>query len=88
MLNVTPLSSVQDTPDHYILRNGSQHAVLQPVTFTTSDAEKLPLPSAKFLALHATCCKVAHISGTGMYLERLSNPDYNFELSDGESDSD
>ncbi|OCH83562.1 hypothetical protein OBBRIDRAFT_697915, partial [Obba rivulosa] len=39
------------------------------VTFKSS-APDLPLPDPELLELHATCCKVAHLSGaTGMYGE-------------------
>ncbi|KAK0186566.1 hypothetical protein F5146DRAFT_135716 [Armillaria mellea] len=34
------------------------------VTFTTPDPEALPLPSPTYLAIHAACCRVAHLSGT------------------------
>jgi hypothetical protein len=37
------------------------------VTFSTKDAEHLPVP---LLALHATCCKIAHFSGAAEYIER------------------
>jgi len=40
------------------------------VTFSTTDAEHLPVPSRELLALHATCCKVAHFSGAAEYIER------------------
>jgi len=40
------------------------------VTFSTEDAEHLPVPSPGLLALHATCCKVAHFSGAAEYIER------------------
>jgi hypothetical protein len=40
------------------------------VTFSTTDAENLPVPSRELLALHATCCKVAHFSGAAEYIER------------------
>ncbi|KAI6030005.1 hypothetical protein EDC04DRAFT_2572635 [Pisolithus marmoratus] len=33
------------------------------VTFSTPDPEKYPLPNPTYLALHATCAKVAHLSG-------------------------
>ncbi|KAI6043437.1 hypothetical protein EDC04DRAFT_2562756, partial [Pisolithus marmoratus] len=33
------------------------------VSFSTPDSEKCPLPSSTYLALHAACVKVAHLSG-------------------------
>jgi hypothetical protein len=42
------------------------------VTFTDHGAEddlpEVPLPSSKLLALHATCARVAHMSGAAEYL--------------------
>jgi hypothetical protein len=40
------------------------------VTFSTSDPEHLPVPSPDLLALHATCCKVAHLSGAAEYIDK------------------
>lgn len=40
------------------------------MTFTTSDP-LIPLPDPKLLALHATCAKVAHLSGAGRYVDRV-----------------
>ncbi|RDB27559.1 hypothetical protein Hypma_003853 [Hypsizygus marmoreus] len=40
------------------------------VTFTTPDSN-LPLPSPTYLHIHATCCKVAHLSGAGEYLDEI-----------------
>ena len=41
------------------------------VTFTTSDPEKLPLPSPAYLAIHAACARVAHLSGAGEHIDRV-----------------
>ncbi|KAF7773453.1 hypothetical protein Agabi119p4_5620 [Agaricus bisporus var. burnettii] len=41
------------------------------VTFSTSDSETLPVPSAELLALHATFCKVAKFSGSGEYIDSV-----------------
>ncbi|KAI6047026.1 hypothetical protein EDC04DRAFT_3052536 [Pisolithus marmoratus] len=41
------------------------------VTFSTPNANRYPLPSATYLAIHATCAKVAHLSGTREYLETI-----------------
>ena len=40
------------------------------VTFSTPDPEKLPLPKPAYLHLHATCAKVAHLSGASEYIEK------------------
>ncbi|KAF9061758.1 hypothetical protein BDP27DRAFT_1233902, partial [Rhodocollybia butyracea] len=64
-------ATVNQTPHRYeikrlnpfepILRN-----ILPFTTFTTSDPS-LYLPDSALLALHATCAKVAHLSGAGGY---------------------
>ncbi|KAH9918691.1 hypothetical protein B0H21DRAFT_238900 [Amylocystis lapponica] len=45
-----------------------QH-VSNPITLTTRD--DIPLPSPVYLALHATCARVAHLSGAGRYVDRI-----------------
>ena len=39
------------------------------VTLSTTNPE-LPLPDPALLALHATCCKVAHFSGAAEHIDR------------------
>ena len=41
------------------------------VQFSTKDPKNLPVPSSELLALHATCCKVAHMSGAAEYIEKV-----------------
>ncbi|CAE6411930.1 unnamed protein product [Rhizoctonia solani] len=41
------------------------------VQFTTPDAERLPLPDPRFLAIHAACAKVLHASGMGKHIDRV-----------------
>ncbi|KAG6369630.1 hypothetical protein JVT61DRAFT_14199 [Boletus reticuloceps] len=41
------------------------------VQFSTWDPENLPVPSRKLLDLHATCCKVAHLSGSAEYIDEI-----------------
>ena len=41
------------------------------VTFTTPDAARLPVPKREYLELHATCAKVAHLSGAAEYVDRI-----------------
>lgn len=41
----------------------------QVIKFSTSDPENLPVPACDLLALHATCCKVAHLSGATEYID-------------------
>ncbi|KAH9955665.1 hypothetical protein BC827DRAFT_1140816 [Russula dissimulans] len=58
------------------------------VTFSTTDAEHLPVPSRELLPLHATCCKVAHFSGAAEYIDRtyLDEQETGVLASDGTSD--
>ncbi|KIJ27250.1 hypothetical protein M422DRAFT_37885 [Sphaerobolus stellatus SS14] len=42
----------------------------QRVTFTT-DKENLPVPNPTFLALHASCAKVGHLSGAAEYIDKV-----------------
>jgi len=41
------------------------------VTFTTPDQDKLPVPSPNYLAIHAACAKVAHLSGAAGCIDQF-----------------
>ncbi|KAF9474041.1 hypothetical protein BDN70DRAFT_765011, partial [Pholiota conissans] len=41
------------------------------VTFSTPDKDKYPLPSSVYLAIHAACAKVAHLSGAAEEIDIL-----------------
>lgn len=41
------------------------------MTFTTIDNEKLPLPSREYLAIHAACAKILHLSGAAEYFDTV-----------------
>ncbi|KAI5988537.1 hypothetical protein EDD15DRAFT_2579972 [Pisolithus albus] len=41
------------------------------VTLSTPDAEQYPLPNPIYLAIHATCAKVAHLSGAAEHIEEI-----------------
>ncbi|KIJ30487.1 hypothetical protein M422DRAFT_36550 [Sphaerobolus stellatus SS14] len=41
------------------------------VTFTTPDERNLPVPNPAYLALHASCAKVAHLSGAAEYIDQV-----------------
>ncbi|KIJ47305.1 hypothetical protein M422DRAFT_164180, partial [Sphaerobolus stellatus SS14] len=43
----------------------------QLVTFTTHDQTNLPVPNPAYLALHASCAKVGHLSGAAEYIEKM-----------------
>ncbi|KAF8573903.1 hypothetical protein K439DRAFT_1399426 [Ramaria rubella] len=44
--------------------------ISSPVIFTSTHPG-LPLPDPRYLALHAACAKVAHVSGAGQYVESV-----------------
>ncbi|PPQ69947.1 hypothetical protein CVT25_001991 [Psilocybe cyanescens] len=41
------------------------------IEFTTPDPDQLPLPDPRYLALHAACARVAHLSGAGEYIAKI-----------------
>ena len=41
------------------------------VTFTTRDQAKFPVPSPTYLAIHAACANVTHLSGAGKCIEKF-----------------
>ncbi|KAJ3552747.1 hypothetical protein NP233_g12806 [Leucocoprinus birnbaumii] len=55
----------------YYTRGKSHQSMSDFVTFSTRDPEHLLVPSHKLLTLHATCCKVAHTSGTTEYIDKV-----------------
>ena len=48
-----------------ILRNCKDN----PITLTSQHRD-LPLPNPTFLAIHAACCRIAHLSGAIWYIQR------------------
>ncbi|KAI9507875.1 hypothetical protein F5148DRAFT_980748, partial [Russula earlei] len=49
----------------------SHRKIITRSNFTAGDPEHLPVPSPELLALHATCCKVAKLSGSAEYIDRV-----------------
>ncbi|KAI6038598.1 hypothetical protein EDC04DRAFT_2569633 [Pisolithus marmoratus] len=41
------------------------------VTFSTPNAKRYPLPNPTYFAIHATCAKVANLSGARKYIEEI-----------------
>lgn len=41
------------------------------IELTTPDPVEYPLPDSRYLALHAACARVAHLSGAGEYIEKV-----------------
>jgi len=76
------------TPNQYCIK--SFHRLLRfdrLVEFSSPDPERFPVPSPKLLALHAACCKVAHMSGAAEYLDKYDRDldDLHVLASDGTS---
>ena len=40
-----------------------------PIVFRSA-RQGLPLPNPAYLRIHATCCRVAHLSGAGEYMDK------------------
>ncbi|KAG9308092.1 hypothetical protein JVU11DRAFT_12580 [Chiua virens] len=57
------------------------------VTFTSPNSVVYPVPSPQLLALHATCAKVAHLSGAGEYIDKFDHNTDNLSVlaTDGSS---
>ncbi|RXW13476.1 hypothetical protein EST38_g12380 [Candolleomyces aberdarensis] len=66
---------VQVGKDTYKVETSSYHLNRshggREVKFTTENPEELPVPSPDYLALHAACAKVAHLSGAAEYIETI-----------------
>ena len=43
----------------------------QVIKFSTDNPKTLPVPSREYLALHAACAKVAHLSGAAEYMNSV-----------------
>jgi hypothetical protein len=43
---------------------------VNPIEFTSADPD-LPLPNPTYLKIHAACCRVAHLSGAGEYMDKV-----------------
>jgi hypothetical protein len=52
----------------------------QYVTFTTPDQNKYPVPDPIYLAIHAACAKVAHLSGAAACIDK-----FEYDMEDGET---
>ncbi|XP_006458873.1 hypothetical protein AGABI2DRAFT_191014 [Agaricus bisporus var. bisporus H97] len=80
------------TQNHYQVKSFSAYPInayqRDSVTFSTKYPESLPIPSPELLALHATCCKVAHLSGSAEYIDSVYDDleEIGVLASDGTSD--
>ena len=41
-----------------------------PIEFKSADPN-LPLPNPTYLRIHAACCRIAHLSGAGEYMDKI-----------------
>lgn len=55
-----------EAAEPFILNNYPEY-----VTFKAPDSVKFPVPSVAYLAIHAACAKVAHLSGAGAYIDKF-----------------
>ncbi|KAI0748659.1 hypothetical protein C8Q80DRAFT_1271036 [Daedaleopsis nitida] len=46
----------------------SWYGIPETITFSTPDAERLPVPAHRYLVLHGVCARVAHLSGAAEYV--------------------
>ncbi|EUC55802.1 hypothetical protein RSOL_136530 [Rhizoctonia solani AG-3 Rhs1AP] len=68
------LEATTDDEHTYRIHATSQYHSLPEdsiVQFTTPDAERLPLPDPRYLAIHAACAKVLHASGIGEHIDQV-----------------
>jgi len=52
------------------------------VTFTTPDPVNYPLPNPQYLAIHAACAKVAHMSGAAATIDKYHDDGDDGQTSD------
>jgi len=61
----------EDDPDNEYRMAGTDPIILfelpTVVAFSSPDEDEFPLPDPRYLALHAACARVAHLSGAGEY---------------------
>ncbi|KAF8877656.1 hypothetical protein CPB84DRAFT_1794761 [Gymnopilus junonius] len=63
-----------DPPHHYRIATTDEGVIAgfsRDIVFTTPDEERLPVPDPRYLALHAACARVAHLSGAGEYIDEV-----------------
>ena len=64
----------QDPVNHYRLAASKPFLIREvpaQVQLTTPDPSNYPLPNPRYLALHAACARVAHLSGAAEYIEGI-----------------
>ncbi|KAI0308859.1 hypothetical protein OF83DRAFT_1072882 [Amylostereum chailletii] len=81
--NTVPFKSVRQsrlwleptgTPNSYRVRGHRAYVtdgLPDQVTFSSPDPTELPLPDKKYLALHAACCRIAHLSGAAEAIDKI-----------------
>jgi len=77
------MDHLQDTPNSYKICSSlpatllSKAGIPEYVVFTTK-RQDLPLPSPKYLNIHATCCPVVHASGAVAYYRDADDYDEDY----------
>lgn len=66
-------------PDGMMKSDLGRYGIPDTITFSTPDADTLPVPAPRYLQLHAVCARVAHLSGAAEYvldvLDRVESGD-------------
>lgn len=64
---------LQGTKHQYLIGRGlpGYHSHLAPTVTFTTDHPELPLPDRRYLALHAACAKVVHMSGAAHLINKI-----------------
>ncbi|PBK81319.1 hypothetical protein ARMGADRAFT_1020439 [Armillaria gallica] len=69
------LHAVENNPNTYVVVSTSEATLRRLpnriVTFTSPNPRALPLPKPDYLAIHAACCRIAHMSGAADYAEKV-----------------
>lgn len=67
------LEPVEGTKHQYLIGRGlpGYHSHLAPTVTFTTDHPELPLPDRRYLALHAACAKVVHMSGAAHLINKI-----------------
>ncbi|PPQ93669.1 hypothetical protein CVT25_012728 [Psilocybe cyanescens] len=71
------LEKIDNDPNHHQYKLNAirpsviDNGVCDKIELTTPDPVKYPLPDPHYLALHAACAQVVHLSGAGKYIEKV-----------------
>ncbi|TFY66796.1 hypothetical protein EVG20_g4297 [Dentipellis fragilis] len=81
--------AIEDQPHSYYVRVAEPFVPAPPFPEKVQFVGKhdLPLPSPKYLAIHAACCRLAHMSGAAEYAEKIYREEKTLDVlaADGKS---